>query len=347
MIGFEQLDLLARGGTLALLGLWAWVLIRDHRRAFAARLALAMTVAISCHVIASIPGPPRPITLLDAALDTASAATIGLFWLFSRAWFEDVWHFRWRSWAIFLIPVALVGMVHLAQAERIPGFSIYWFPLLRSIWFGLAIAGLWVAWRSREGDLVEARRIIRLRLIASIGALCVLVNAVEVAVFAFGARIEWRSVVEIGIMLASLVICSAMFTHRQDDLFATQSAPTDEGGPAPYQAEFAERLTKHMKESLAWRDETLTISNLASQLGEQEYRLRRLINRQLGHRNFAQFLNGYRLAEVKSALADPCQKDVPILTIALDAGFGSLGPFNRAFRDAEGMTPSAYRQRSA
>ena len=34
---------------------------------------------------------------------------------------------------------------------------------------------------------------------------------------------------------------------------------------------------------------------------------------------------------------------MPILTIALDAGFGSLGPFNRAFKDAEGMTPSAYR----
>ncbi len=71
--------------------------------------------------------------------------------------------------------------------------------------------------------------------------------------------------------------------------------------------------------------------------------MRRTINEQLGHRNFTSFLNGYRLAEVKSALADPAQKEVPIITIALDAGFGSLGPFNRAFREAEGMTPSTYR----
>ena len=56
------------------------------------------------------------------------------------------------------------------------------------------------------------------------------------------------------------------------------------------------------------RDETLTIAGLAAQLGEQEYRLRRLINGQLGHRNFAAFLNGYRLAEVKSALSDPSQR---------------------------------------
>ncbi|PXW68077.1 helix-turn-helix protein [Blastomonas natatoria] len=48
---------------------------------------------------------------------------------------------------------------------------------------------------------------------------------------------------------------------------------------------------------------------------------------------------------MKSALADRSQRDVPIITIALDAGFGSLGPFNRAFREAEGMTPSEYRAR--
>jgi len=37
---------------------------------------------------------------------------------------------------------------------------------------------------------------------------------------------------------------------------------------------------------------------------------------------------------------------VPIITIALDAGFGSPGPFSRAFREAEGMTPSEFRARA-
>ena len=31
-------------------------------------------------------------------------------------------------------------------------------------------------------------------------------------------------------------------------------------------------------------------------------------------------------------------------TIALDAGFQSLGPFNRAFKDTIGVTPSEYRR---
>ncbi len=34
---------------------------------------------------------------------------------------------------------------------------------------------------------------------------------------------------------------------------------------------------------------------------------------------------------------------LPILTIALDLGYGSIGPFNRAFKAAVGVPPSAYR----
>ena len=75
-----------------------------------------------------------------------------------------------------------------------------------------------------------------------------------------------------------------------------------------------------------------------------EYRLRRLINQALGYRNFNSFLNHYRIEEVKAALADPAQAAVPILTMALDAGFSSLGPFNRAFKAETGLTPSEYRQ---
>nr|MBP9232242.1 AraC family transcriptional regulator [Phenylobacterium sp.] len=37
---------------------------------------------------------------------------------------------------------------------------------------------------------------------------------------------------------------------------------------------------------------------------------------------------------------------VPVLTIALDAGFNSLGPFNRAFRAATETTPTAYRRQA-
>ena len=36
-------------------------------------------------------------------------------------------------------------------------------------------------------------------------------------------------------------------------------------------------------------------------------------------------------------------EELPILTIALEAGYGSIGPFNRAFKQRMGMTPTEYR----
>ena len=36
--------------------------------------------------------------------------------------------------------------------------------------------------------------------------------------------------------------------------------------------------------------------------------------------------------------------DIPVLTIALDAGFASITPFNRAFKADTGLTPTEFRQ---
>jgi AraC-like DNA-binding protein len=118
-----------------------------------------------------------------------------------------------------------------------------------------------------------------------------------------------------------------MYRFRQSDLFATSTPdfPNTTAPPIAADPVLAERVQTHMLVEKAWRDEMLSIAKLAAQLGEQEYRLRRVINGQLGHRNFSAFVNSYRLAEVKAALTDPTQREVPIITIALDAGFGSLG----------------------
>jgi AraC-like DNA-binding protein len=110
------------------------------------------------------------------------------------------------------------------------------------------------------------------------------------------------------------------------------------------EAALLEALRKLMVEDKAYREEGLSIASLSQSLGVQEYRLRRLINGQLGHRNFSAFVNGYRLAEAEAALVDPGQAEVPILTIALDAGFGSIGPFNRAFKAHTGLTPTEFRR---
>ena len=94
----------------------------------------------------------------------------------------------------------------------------------------------------------------------------------------------------------------------------------------------------------AFQQEGLTIGQLARQLGAQEHRLRRLINAKMGFRNFNDFLNHHRVQVACQQFADPTLARTPILTIAMKLGYGSIGPFNRAFKQSTGLTPTEFRR---
>jgi len=93
-----------------------------------------------------------------------------------------------------------------------------------------------------------------------------------------------------------------------------------------------------------WKQEGLSIAQLAASVDAPEHRVRRAINKGLGYRNFAQFVNESRVEAAQALLSDPARADTPILSIAYDVGFASIRPFNRAFRDRIGRSPSEYRQ---
>ena len=98
-------------------------------------------------------------------------------------------------------------------------------------------------------------------------------------------------------------------------------------------------------ERISSQHDNVTIGTLATKLRDPEYRLRRLINQQLGYRNFnvlSSTITGSRRPRPRSPI--PSQAEVPVITIAMDAGFQSLGPFNRAFKATTGVTPSEYRR---
>jgi AraC-like DNA-binding protein len=125
---------------------------------------------------------------------------------------------------------------------------------------------------------------------------------------------------------------------------APPSAGAAGAAEEPVDTRLLATLERLMRVERLYRQEGLTIGTLAAKVGVPERRLRHAINRGLGHRNFNEYLNQHRLADAKQALADPAQAKVSILTIALDAGFQSLGPFNRAFKADTGQTPTEFRR---
>jgi AraC-like DNA-binding protein len=146
-----------------------------------------------------------------------------------------------------------------------------------------------------------------------------------------------------GEAFAATPVPASPVPSRDDELPAAAPAGLRDRASEP-DAALLGALRRLMEHDKVTREQDLSITSLSQKLDIPEYRLRRLINGQLGHRNFSTFVNGYRLAEAETALSDPAQAEVPILTIALDAGFGSIGPFNRAFKAHTGLTPTEYRR---
>lgn len=274
-----------------------------------------------------------------------SAMGGGLLWAFANELFED--HARIEpirfAPAALLLAVAIGGASSSGDVER--GF---W--LLHNLISGALLAHvLVVVWSGWRNDLVESRRRLRGPVLGA-GAL----YAVGVIVVQVG-EILWRPADALSPLAAAalflLGLASVGALLKADaDLFGAPAAPTSPPpAPAPQPsvdgegARLAAALDRLMREERLYRQDGLSIAALALKLKVPEYRLRKLINQTLGHRNFNAFLNQWRLNEAKAALADPAQASVPISTIALDAGFASLGPFNRAFKAETGLTPTDYR----
>lgn len=342
MNALEQIDLLARGGSLALIAFWSWLLWRDQRQALAARVAVAMNAAIIAYLLGNKIWALWPYQPFAFAIDWSSVLAAPLFWLFSHVWFNDVQRIS-RRVSLLIIAFALLALSQSYFMATTGAVDPVIWMTVRIGMISFAAAGVWIAWRGRDDDLVEARRRVRRNLVWTTGLLVIWISIMEIPFYRGPSQNTIRVITQLAILWAAAITSAAMYRMKYDDIFAPATPGPSNPQRVAIDPALAERLQNYMETERAWRDETLSIAKLASQLGEQEYRLRRVINGQLGHRNFAAFVNGYRLAEVKAALADDSQKEVPIITIALDAGFGSLGPFNRAFREAEKMTPSEYR----
>lgn len=344
------LDAALRGGAVTILLLFVLMFVRDRdpKTVRLSRYTAFLFLGIAAFAVSSAPGFWTLDMRLKVPLFVLSVATPAVFWVMAAALFDDDFSARWYH------ALAWLWLAGLAWREMSG-----WPPMVVAAQEASSLLfvsfGIWHALAGRAGDLVEWRRQLRVEF-AVITALYIVTITVSQRIWPGSlGKPPYSLINAIGLMAAVFLFASfrlsLVFKERltlaplQDKSGAQVEPPSRRAPPATGQdAMLLEQLRKLMAEGRAYREDSLSIASLSQSLGVQEYRLRRLINGHLGHRNFSAFVNGYRLAEVETALADPAQAEVPILTIALDAGFGSIGPFNRAFKAHAGVTPTEYRR---
>ena len=108
---------------------------------------------------------------------------------------------------------------------------------------------------------------------------------------------------------------------------------------------YLNRLLDLMEQEKPFQKSELTLQELSDKLSISTHNLSQVINTQL-RQNFFDFVNQYRVEEVKQALGSPEKQHLKILSIALDAGFNSKTSFNTIFKKFTDQTPSEYRKYS-
>jgi AraC-like DNA-binding protein len=153
--------------------------------------------------------------------------------------------------------------------------------------------------------------------------------------------------VQSAILFATALAFAFAMTSAKDGLFTVAVPPSlkPEGTITPADRIELARLQDLMTKGV-FLEPGLTIGALAARMSVPEHRLRKLINNHLGYRNFAAFINDHRIDEAKRRLGEASLAREQITGLAFDLGFASLAPFNRAFKERVGMSPSEFRTKA-
>lgn len=331
-------ELLVRGaviGILILLSLRIGAGVRTPARLTGALFSLAGAAHTSTQF------PPIMAALGPVALPAwvLSVMGAGLFWAFALELFGD--HER-------LQPIRLAPALALLGIGVVARFAPD--EITRTLWVAHNLLGaaltvhvLVVVWTGWRGDLVEVRRRLRGPLLALVAVYVLALALVQTAELYVGPATALSFLAAVSLLALSLA-SGVVFLRDDPRLFGAAAARGGLRRVAPRDEALAQRLTEALDRDEVWREEGLTIGGLAQRLGAPEHHLRRLVNEGLGYRNFAAFLNERRIAAAKAALADLGKARTAVSTIAYEVGFNSLAPFNRAFRELTGQTPTAWRQ---
>ena len=161
----STIDIALRGATVALLLVLAASLFRGFGTVLAGRLAAAFVLGSAAHAVSASMGTTSPVSVAHALVIALSTGNVVVFWLFTRALFDETFRLRWWHALIWAAVAAFsfVNCMWLAPASgvRLPIIAV---NLLALGFIVLAVAQTIASWSS---DLVEGRRRVRIFIVSA------------------------------------------------------------------------------------------------------------------------------------------------------------------------------------
>ena len=331
-------------------------------RSVNARLFACVTASLACYLVGrisyAVPTDVQVSFRIWPCLLVFMNVGSGFWMILSHSLFQDARRIpRWMVAAcaiqFLLSAINAFGYVghdsSVLQSATNPAVVRFLFgPLPIAMQSAFALLALYWAVRGWRVDLDAGRRLLRGVFLIVVGGLSLGISSTELYLLGspHGSRAPFDNVITVTMAVGYLSIALAVLRFDNGVLERlvdrASRLPDPELDPG-VDRELA-RLTRALEEEKVYLTPGLSIGALAKRVGVPEYRLRALIHKRLGYRNFSALLHEYRLRDARAWLIDPARSHLPILSIALDVGYQSVAPFNQAFREATGCTPSAYRR---
>ncbi|NHK26508.1 helix-turn-helix transcriptional regulator [Parvularcula flava] len=345
---FMAAPLFSAGLTLSMLGAYRKVLTQPIHLYWA-----FFALGIFCFGLLQAQAAGLQLGMLGTVIAIIGLPSCGMSWLLSRALFRG-------PDAAMLWPIGVVAALYAAGAVLVgagqiglddEGAILGMVGTIHSLTSStvLLLALIEPIEGFRRG-LPRAERIYRLAFIFGYAALvAVAVIWERQAVASSGDGSQALSIVKVACSIIALCMATLAVIYRSQHPLPAMTAGTKQARRIERQAtdadrQIAQRLTDLMAGQDLHTDASLKVSDIAARLGEPEYRISRAITGATGFASFNRLVNSYRIDHAKRLLSDPACAEWSVLSIAMECGFGSIGPFNRAFKDAEGMTPGAWRE---
>ncbi|PCI64812.1 MAG: hypothetical protein COB37_00540 [Kordiimonadales bacterium] len=328
------------------------------------RLAAFGCFSVAAYLLVSLPGVGTILGVWMIPALLICFACPPAIWLFSLSMFDDNFTFKRIHFVVgggffvltlaqYFIYYATVGEVPYISPMKVHeaalgvGAATYGTGFAALV-FKMGMSGhmLWSAWQGRNDDLVSERRVFRQDFVIAVALISVWLVLSP----------QWISGDTIGSSVLLISQSAAIFGVNIYMLWAFASMDMkwmfgDIETAVVTENTYAEGEDRHDLENLnglvksgKLLETGLTVTRLATFSHMPEHRLRRIVNQHLGFRNFADYLNFHRVDAAKTRLAVIEDRHVPVLTVAMDLGYGSLGPFNKAFKERTGQTPTEFRR---
>lgn len=339
-----ELNTIIQIGCITLLVLVGFLLIKHAKSSLNSWTGVSFVLAIICYLLVESDLAKKNVFLFYIFLTGAIVIPV-LFLMLSKAIFDD--HFRVSYPILFWLAVQIIPHFHIYLRGHVSfdnNFSQLLFVISEITSLGFVLAGLYTAVKTRQADLVEPRLRFRSSFIIVTAALIGVTLIVESIPLEQGSTIILQVLQRTTILVLTGYFLVSNFQNKPGFFFKEFSTEKPVSVPVDYTLQ--RKLEDLMANKKIYRKEGLTIRELAETMNEQEYRVRRLINGELGFKNFNDFLNQSRVAEACQMLSDPKKNRKTILEIAYELGYQSIGPFNKAFKDLKSTTPTAFRKAS-